>query len=239
MTCIRILTGSYSGVLQKYFSSATCGSLDVEDTFMVQFCCGAGDCAAAGISNQPPTTGGRSLHPSAKFGRDISVTPGIQAVSGVRSLRFAVNGTEIEPIYVGPPLVSETTPKAPSSLIPRDGICDGNWVPNAGREDYTRPADGATIVSNTYQGPIEAQLTHSRTQEWSSTIEASLGFADIISLGVSFSSTFSESETDSEAGTYPIPEGVKGYVIWTGYLRCSEGKIIFPFTVSTVLLVQC
>jgi hypothetical protein len=224
MACIHILTGSSSGVLQKYFTAATCGDLDVKETFMVQFCCGAGDCAAAGLVNQPLTG---SLHSSAKFGRNIDLLPGTQAASGARSLRFAVNGTEIEPVYVGPAQVTETIPNIKRALIPRDGVCDGNWIPVAGREDYTRPADGPSIVSETYAGPIDVQITTTRTQEWSTTIEASLGFADILSLGVSFSSTFSESESNSEASTYHVEEGEKGYVIWTSYLRCSEGKIPF------------
>lgn len=40
---------------------------------------------------------------------------------------------------------------------------------------------------------------------------------------MSFSSEFSESLSNSEVATYPIPDGESGYVVWTSYVRCSEG----------------
>ncbi|KAI0126720.1 hypothetical protein BJ170DRAFT_684300 [Xylariales sp. AK1849] len=210
------------GVIQKFFQDATCGDITLDDTFMVQFCCGDGDCSAAGIPNLP---GKRSVQSSAKFGRDTLENLLSASGGGIQSLRLAVNGTEIEPIYVGPPLVAESRTKttAKKAILPRDGACDGNWVPLEGKEDYTRPADSPQIVSGVYAGETDVQITTTRTQEWSTTIEASLGFEDIVSLGISFSETFSESESNSEAATYHLDEGEKGYVIWTSFVRCSEG----------------
>lgn len=183
---------------------------------MVQFCCGRDDCSAAGIINLPPR---QQPHSSSQS------TPGSiveSASGGARSLRLAVNGAEIKPAYVGPPLAA--TIQRRKLILPRDdGVCDGEWVPVPGKEDYTRPADGAQIVSGLYTGPVDVSITTTRTQSWSTTIETSLGFDDIISLGVSFSSEFSESLSNSEAATYPIPDGESGYVAWTSYVRCTEG----------------
>lgn len=79
-------------------------------------------------------------------------------------------------------------------MFPRDdGLCDGKWVPVRSKEDYTRPIDGAQIVSELYTGPGDVQISKTSIQSWSTTIETSLGFADVISLGLSFSSEFSES----------------------------------------------
>ncbi|KAI0112521.1 hypothetical protein GGR51DRAFT_557103 [Nemania sp. FL0031] len=216
------------GEIQKHFQDATCGTVKLDDTFMVQFCCGSGDCAAAGIPNQTGATERSTLLQSAKFGRGISsgdisfVSASGGSGGGVQSLRIAINGTEIEPIYVGPPQV--TTNNASLAVSRRGGVCDGDWVPDAGFEDYTRPADGPQIVSNLAKGPVTVTVTDTRTQEWSQTVEASLGFADILSLGVSFSMTFTESLSNSQAIEYQVDEGVSGYVSWTSFLRCSQGS---------------
>lgn len=92
-----------------------------------------------------------------------------------------------------------------------------------GKEDYTRPADGAQVLSGLYTGPVDITMTTTRTQSWSTTIETSLGFEDILSLGVSFSSEFSESLSDSDPASVFIPDGESGFVAWTSYVRCTEG----------------
>lgn len=70
---------------------------------------------------------------------------------------------------------------------------------------------------------VDISMTTTRTQNWSTTIETYLGFEDILSLGVSFSSEFSESSSDSEAANFFIPDGESGYVARTSYARCTEG----------------
>ncbi|KAH6643479.1 hypothetical protein BKA67DRAFT_665285 [Truncatella angustata] len=211
------------GEIQKTFQDATCGDIKLDTTFMVQFCCGNGDCAAAGIPGLPST---RSISQSAKFDRSMLAALASSGGGGLKSLRIAINGTEIQPAYVGSPPVtdsiSESFIKKPM-LARRNGVCAGDWVPVAGKEDYTRPADRPQIVSSVYTGPFVVQITQTRTQEWSMTIEASLGFEDVVSLGISFSSTFSESVSNSEAAQFTIAEGEKGYVAWNSFVRCSEG----------------
>lgn len=189
---------------------------------MVQFCCGNGDCSAAGIPNLPPVK--RSISSSVKFDRRV-LEEFASSGGGARSLRFQVNGTEIEPIYIGKPQVTKAQTTPTKALFPRDGACKGDWVADEGKADYTRPADNAQIVSDTYTGPTDVQITKTRTEEYSTTFEANLGFADILSLGVSFSSTFTESESTSEAATYHVDENQTGYVVWNSFLRCSTGQL--------------
>ncbi|KAI1132611.1 hypothetical protein F5Y10DRAFT_261031 [Nemania abortiva] len=220
------------GEVREYFGDATCGKIDLGEAFMVQFCCGYDDCAAAGIPNQPAKPRRSELLGSAKFGRGASLEgddpPFKSGGGGAQSLRIAVNGTEIEPMYVGPPQMA--TQNA-SSVVSRGknkdkgkGKCDGNWKPDTGYEDYTRPADGPQIVSDVVRGDLTITVTTTRTQEWSTTIEESIGFADIVSLGASFSQTFSESLMNSEAVAYHVLAGQSGYIGWTSYLRCSRGS---------------
>lgn len=206
---------------------------------MVQFCCGNGNCAAAGVPGLPGDK--RSLYQSAKFGRSALTELASSGGGGVQSLRFAVNGTEIQPVYVGSPQVTDSTETSGSislSIVSRrDGVCAGDWVPVEGKEDYTRPAAGAQIVSNSFTGPVDVAIIATRTQEWSTTMEASLGFADVISLGISFSASFSESYSNSEQATYHLDEGVKGYVPWTSFIRCSEGMLPFIDLLNRVFLL--
>ncbi|KAK8124270.1 uncharacterized protein PG998_000029 [Apiospora kogelbergensis] len=216
------------GVVKYAFHRESCGKLDLAKTFMVQFCCGFCDCSAAGIPNMPGC--------SAKFG----------ALGGGGSsgpLRLSRNGTLITPAYEGPAdSVDETAATSstdtttgqpgPARLAAREdkkGVCAGDWTPGPEPHDdsYIRPADGPTIVASEVDGGPEGseiQITRSRTQSWSTTMEMSLGIADVLSLGLSFSSTFQESITDSTAYSFTVPKGEKGYVIFTAYLRCSVGS---------------
>lgn len=152
-----MLTRSRSGAIQKQFQDATCGDIAVEGTFMVQFCCGRDDCSAAGIINLPP----RDETPTSAESTSGLVVG--SASGGARSLRLAVNGAEIKPAYQGPPLAA-TTWRSKPVFTRDDGICDGEWVPVPGKEDYTRPADGAQLVSGLYTGPVEVSITTTPTE---------------------------------------------------------------------------
>lgn len=235
------------------FSQPTCAVLNLEKTFMVQFCCGSGDCNAAGAS--------RLLKRSAKFGEsslDIEA-----AASGMYSLVLQYpNGTDVEPIHIGsPPTLSgdarvleteqtdDITERAvsPSSstdnalvinnkgnegdnnknttttITPRSR-CDANsWKPNPGKDEYTRPADNTQIVHPAVSGPGEFSITQSRTQTF--TTSMSIGFADILSLGVSFE--MSESVQDTHATTFPVEAGQTGEIGFTSFMVCTAGEYLF------------
>lgn len=105
----------------------------------------------------------------------------------------------------------------------QDGVCDGDWVPAAGKEDCIRPADGAQILSSFVKGEAEVSKIDTRTHEGSTTIEVSIGFANVLSFGFSFSPSSSESIFNSEATLYHLDKGEEGCVIWTSFVRCSEG----------------
>ncbi|KAK8041645.1 hypothetical protein PG993_006168 [Apiospora rasikravindrae] len=206
---------------------------------MVQFCCGYCDCGAAGIPEQPAC--------SSKFGTLASGGGG-----GSGALRLQRNGTLITPAYEGPAepvaetdILPETraipSQRAPVELTTREdekpkGVCAGDWKPgpNPGDEDYVRPADGATMVKTKVDGGesgSKVQISTARTQSWSTTMEVSLGIADVLSLGLSFSSTFEESITDTTTVEFSVPAGETGYVIFTAWVRCSVGKYSLPLSV--------
>ncbi|KAH6626515.1 hypothetical protein B0J18DRAFT_425017 [Chaetomium sp. MPI-SDFR-AT-0129] len=235
------------GYMIASFSQPTCAVLNLEKTFMVQFCCGSGDCNAAGAS--------RLLKRSAKFGEsslDIEA-----AASGMYSLVLQYpNGTDIEPIRIGsPPVLSrdegmletekteditERAVSLPSSSIDDKLTVDNNnnnnhntittlttrsrcetnsWKPNAGQDEYTRPADNTQIVHPAVSGPGEFAITQSRTQTF--TTSMSIGFADILSLGVSFE--MSESVQDTHATTFPVEAGQSGEIGFTSFFVCTAG----------------
>ncbi|KAI1331522.1 hypothetical protein F5Y16DRAFT_395402 [Xylariaceae sp. FL0255] len=215
------------GLIQNYFGDEICGNVELHETFMVQFCCGDGDCSAAGIPGQ--TKREEPLTASAKFSRSYDLTqPDLSSLSarsgsGARSLKIAMDGKEVEPIYVGPPLATSAADDS-SPSVARRGVCNGVWTPQAGLADYTRPADGSEVVSQVYTGPVTVAITKSRTTERSTTIEASLGFEDILSLGISFSSSITKGLETSEQASYPIPAGETGSVAWTAFWRCTTGS---------------
>ncbi|KAK8062317.1 hypothetical protein PG997_014414 [Apiospora hydei] len=88
------------------------GSITLEDTFMVQFCCGAGDCDAAHV-------------PAGKRGDDLMLSGGGSSGGGVY-LQFP-NGTMIEPLAVGtpPPPTSFATRRAAAAAAIEARACEG------------------------------------------------------------------------------------------------------------------
>ncbi|KAK6815650.1 hypothetical protein PG987_016654 [Apiospora arundinis] len=223
------------GLVRNTFHRASCGKLNLDTTFMVQFCCGYCDCGAAGVAGVP----------ACKPEESNILTAGGGGSSG--ALRLKRNGTLITPAYEGPAdHVAESTITSRTENAPpqhargfltdrqkKKGICSGDWTPgpNPGDEDYTRPADGGTIVRTGVDGGekgSQVQISTARTQSWTTTIEMSLGIADVLSLALSFSNTFEKSLTESATITFTVPPGESGYVIFTAYLRCSVGKHVLP-----------
>ncbi|KAK4501093.1 hypothetical protein PRZ48_006899 [Zasmidium cellare] len=198
------------GVPIGVYGHATCSALDLKSNFMVQFCCGSGDCTAAGATKR-----------SAKFRTSDLTTAG-----GIISLKLGgPNGTDIEPVQTGlpPELRVESESGKRDSLITRDAACTaGSWVPDSGMVEYTEPASNTEIVSQDVTGGSSVQITTTRSESFSQTLMAGLSFADIVMIGVSF--TLEESESESKAYTFNVPDGESGDVGWTAYLMCSTGK---------------
>ena len=195
------------------FKNPVCAVLNLEKTFMVQFCCGQGDCDAAGANSRRATL-------------DNTLDS-----SGLFSLFLRdPNGTMIQPLSVGSyPSIAELEHlesrenPAPGRLLKRS--CDKkSWVADAGKEDYTKPSDSTQVVMSGVRGESDQTITKSRTQEWTSTLGGSVGFEDLVSIGLSFEESFSESITDSKERSFHVDEGQQGDIGFTAYLRCSTGK---------------
>lgn len=175
---------------------------------MVQFCCGTGDCTAAGAA------------PGKRSGSG----------SGGLYLKYA-NGSIIPPLQEGPMLLDAPAAKIqrssrPASLVARSACSKDSWIADTDQDDYTRPADSSQVV---YTGITQGQtvtFTTERSISYTQTLSASLGFADIISLGVSVSTSITEETSDSTAYTFEAPEGQTGNIVFTASLRCSTGKLL-------------
>ncbi|KAI0528365.1 hypothetical protein GGR58DRAFT_509490 [Xylaria digitata] len=129
------------GETQKCFQDETCGTVNLDDTFMAQFRCGSGDCTAAGIPGQTGLAEDAALFRSAKFGHGTNteyidfLSAAARGGGDMQSLRIAVNSTCTEPTYVGTPQVPSETKDTDSGVSRRDSVCDGDWAPDAGFED--------------------------------------------------------------------------------------------------------
>jgi hypothetical protein len=211
------------------FANPVCAVVNLEKTFMVQFCCGSGDCSAAGASK---------LRRSARFGGPYGWGERLDtaaAGSGMYSIVLRdANGTEIKPAQVGPPPGGPSTHRSPlpqiatlptvvsaRSLQPRSSCSENSWTADEGYSEYTRPADNTQIVKTSVAGPADQQISVTRSQSF--TTSMNLGFADILSLGVSFEMT--ESYGDSESSTFHVPDGQSGDVGFTAYLVCTRGEL--------------
>jgi len=106
------------------------------------------------------------------------------------------------------------------------------YTAEAGKEQYTRPADNTQTVRaatvNGGTGGGTAEISTSRTQEWSTSMSAGVNILEIVSASVSFE--MSESVTDSTAYTFSVPAGQTGQVGFTANLRCTSGMFSLSLT---------
>lgn len=82
-----------SGIVQKTLRDAISGDIQLDTSFMVQLCCGRGDCAAAGVPGQPGTC---SMYQSANFGRSDLGELASSSGGGPQSLPITANGTVVD-----------------------------------------------------------------------------------------------------------------------------------------------
>ncbi|RKU45295.1 hypothetical protein DL546_006567 [Coniochaeta pulveracea] len=108
-------------------------------------------------------------------------------------------------------------------LQTRKGPCvENSWVPDVGKEDYTKPGD-TRVLTNTVRRPVHLTIIQERSQSWTSTLNMSLGFEDVISLGMRLGVNASETITDSTSFTINLSEGQRGVMGFTPFWRCSTG----------------
>lgn len=201
------------GDLIGHFSHPTCAHVNLEKTFMVQFCCGDGDCKAAGAPN----------------------TKRSDSRSGGVYLKHA-NGTIVPPAKVGPMITTKEiqSPKqvrGTNNVFTRGATCDKNsWVADKGREDYTRPADGGQVVYTSIGSDQMVTISKERSVSYTESLMAGLNFDDIVNIGVSFSVT--EEMSNTKSISFKSQPGQSGDVVFTPDLRCSTGR-------SQALLKRC
>lgn len=130
------------------------------------------------------------------------------------------NGNVIKPLEKGPA-------PSPEALVARGDVCvKGSWTDTT--DEFWTTSPYTQVVSTVHNGGstgTDVEITQSRSSSWSTTIEANVGFADIFSMGVGFSRTETEEISNGETATYEVPAGQRGYVAWTGFVLCKEGKL--------------
>lgn len=221
------------------FKHAACAAVNIEKTFMVQFCCGSSDCEAAGATKR-----------SARFNRAyLEGRAGGGGGGGVYLQNK--DGTVIKPLKEGPPinarsLVTEQENRSvkPAALQTRKdkGRCDGDWKPDSDATDkYTKPAEKTQVVATDVSGGTSGTtitITATRSQSWTNGTSFDFGIADILSLGASISESFTEEKSDSTAKAFSVPAGQNGDVGFTAYLWCTKGKSFDGLTVGLVLMLM-
>lgn len=171
---------------------------------MTQFCCGSGECGAAGVSK--------------KMIRGLNYARGASLVGvGFRN----ADGVEIKPIEVGePPEWQNTRSKDRRALAPSDDckyIPDGEvYTTNGALQIVLTGVDGGT-------GGSEVKITQERSVSQSTTFEAGVNF-EVFSASVSV--TFEETITDGEEKTFAIPAGQVGKLGFTPILKCTKGSLM-------------
>ncbi len=217
------------------FEHPACAVLNLEQSFMVQFCCGEDHCRQAGASGKRSVRFASGYLPPRNFTDADIFNGGGGGAYGVYIKDR--NGTIIKPAEVGPPpevvaamarrqassqgasssdknLAREASPVSP---LTKRGCDKNSWKKERG--PYTRPADNTQIVLNGVRGPGKFAITASRSQTWSSSL--SIGFADVISLGASLE--FSETVEDSQTREFEMLPGQSGDVGFTAYMLCESG----------------
>lgn len=227
-TCTYIIRSPASvdvqgcGTLVGAFKNAGCVSLTLKETFMAQFCCGNGDCTAAGVN--------------AKMVRGLNYARGA-TLTGVGF--HDADGKQIEPLEVGVPPEMRASWKNDRRAIGRRDDC--KYIPDG--EVYT--TNGATQIVLTGvdggSGGSEVKITQERSVSRSSTFQAGIGF-EVFSASVSV--TFEETLTDGQEKTFTIPAGQTGKLGFTPILKCTKGSMILsqnkpPMPVTSFTNIFC
>lgn len=186
---------------------ATCAPIKVDNTFMVQFCCGVDDCGAAGA---PP--GRRSANPASSFGGSGS--------SGGMLLMHDRDGNVIEPKPISDVLIDSNSPSSKRALTTESTVekrCE-EFTPSG--DPYTKPG-AQTIVSDTVTCPptqgCNAQMGESVTESFS--VEGSVSVGDPLGIvSASVSVGWEESTTREFSSTFEFGAGERGYVVFVPIL---------------------
>ncbi|KAH8757181.1 hypothetical protein F5883DRAFT_607120 [Diaporthe sp. PMI_573] len=170
---------------------------------MVQFCCGSGDCIAAGVP----------------WGKRQDSTELVGAGNGLQGafLKFA-NGTIIPPLENGP------SPDIVTRQDECDGFKEGSYV--ADGDLYLKTFGTVTVTPSV--GPFtqdtEIDVTYDQSISRSTSFDVSLGDPfGIISLSVGVE--FQDSESEGFTIKVPVPARQQGVVGFTPVYQCTSGTL--------------
>ncbi|KAL8720653.1 MAG: hypothetical protein Q9225_002523 [Loekoesia sp. 1 TL-2023] len=200
------------------FRNAVCTAITFKETFMIQHCCGSGDCEAAGAG--------------AKMIRGMDFRRGISA----RGVEITdKDGKIIQPKQTGePPQKKALARSDPPALFRRDDYHHKDcheYVPDG--EVYTRPADAPQIVATGVDGGTTgSDITISHSREVSQSVSFTAG-VNIEIISAETTMTFEESITDTKEKKWTIPAGQAGKVGFTPNLKCSKGSMTCKDGTST------
>lgn len=192
---------------------AGCLPLILKETFMVEFCCGHDNChdMGAGRRGLPPPKFSPNWNNMLRSDKQIR-----SGGSGWVYLNDA-DGNIIQPLEVGTAYGVEK--KAAQAISAReDGRCNGDWE---GTEPYTKPSDTTQILVHGIAGSATRSLQVS--QSWTNGTDFSLGVADVLSLGATFSKSFTETKTETTTQTITVPKGQVGDWGFTATMECTKG----------------
>ncbi|KAI4194839.1 MAG: hypothetical protein LQ346_003600 [Caloplaca aetnensis] len=196
------------------FRNPTCAAIVLQETFMIQHCCGSNNCEEAGAGAK--LIRGIDYKRSGLTGHSVTITD--------------KDGNLIEPKQQGYPPQrkrSAPSPAAKANKLTSRGENDDDckeYVPDG--EVYTRPADVTQIVATGVNGGTtgsEVEITEERSVSQSITFSAGINI-EIISASTEIS--FEETLTNGKSKKWTIPAGQSGKVGFTPNLKCTKGALM-------------
>jgi hypothetical protein len=203
---------------------------------MLQYCCGYGDCCDAGVPNMCGLKKREMMSSNPFEVRSGDKSRRANALVGGSDSLLLVDedGNKIPPMAQGLPFNAQSLNSTTSlrnadtwdmKLNARSTCEAGSWV-DEGEEFMTTGSKSEVMTDNVLVGPATVTITKQRSSSWSTSMEASIGFAYILSLGISFSVEQTEEISSSQSTTFQIPDGQTGYVLFTPYVRCKKGESV-------------
>ena len=178
---------------------ATCAPIVIDNTFIASFCCGIGDCTAAGAPGKRDMSAKRDVFGSA-------------AGSGGVLVLHNKDGSIIEPKTAA---LLQAPPVARNTLMKRD--CDGFTATRGPFQSGGTNHIISDVVTCSPTESCEATLGKEVTETTTFSTEVSVGDPlGIVSASVGFE--FSESVTQTFSGTWTFGPGERGYVVFIPYI---------------------
>ncbi|KAL6156612.1 hypothetical protein ACJQWK_07081 [Exserohilum turcicum] len=213
-----VTTYENCGIPKLTVTSAVCQLATLESTFMLQFCCGQGDCnAATGIGKRQD---GSSVTPFVLNDKDGKPIAGIMGKSGDEMSIMSLNVTTPQQARSVAAMPEVRSLHEVHSLAKRD--C--NFVKTEG--PYTKLADKSEYVAGPFSCPQggTCEQTVEKSYSISRSISASVSVSDPFGIiSASLSVDFEKSYSYSISKSFSFPESSTGYVSSTPVLECYRG----------------